>query len=167
MVLNYQNDLCFTELTVVIKCTTKTKIHPILWSLVSWPLTGIGYSHFSTRLEKMWVLIITTRSWSTMFHYSSMPLCESVGTQDDSSNHIDNKMQKLSKAKFVDFWLEDFWSSSSLELNPLDYSVCRYLEQETNKCSHTNISILKPLYKSLWQTFVQSLLRLSWGFSWK
>ena len=46
-----------------------------------------------------------------------------VLAQDGAAAYTAKKVQKFCNEHFTDFWLANFWPSSSPDLNPLDYAI--------------------------------------------
>ncbi len=74
-------------------------------------------------------------------------------TQDGAPCQVAKKVQKFCKANFA-----DFWPSSTLDLNSLDYTVWGVLEPATNKTSHSKISILNAAIEKKWAKMPRDLV---------
>ena len=73
-----------------------------------------------------------------------------VWTQDGAPSHMAGKVQMFCKENFANFWDKTFWPPSSLDLNPLDYSIWSILEAKVGKTSHRNVDELKACITKNW-----------------
>ncbi|KAI6654040.1 hypothetical protein LOD99_2887 [Oopsacas minuta] len=79
--------------------------------------------------------------------------------QDSAPAHASKVSQSWFREQNIDFISKDEWPPSSLDLNPLDYSVWANLESRACAKSHKSLESLKVSLLSEWQKIPQEELR--------
>ncbi len=75
-----------------------------------------------------------------------------IWTQDEAPAHTSKAIQKYLKNKLGSrgFWSKEMWHPSSLNLNPLDFSIWKHVESRACAIYHSNISNLKAAVDQVW-----------------
>ena len=66
-----------------------------------------------------------------------------VWQQDSAPCHTAKMTQEFLKEKLTNFWGKDMWPPNSTNLNPPDYSIWAYMEQEACKKPHPPVNAFK------------------------
>lgn len=80
-----------------------------------------------------------------------------VFQQDGAPCHTSNRSQKWLENN-IPFWAKDMWPPSSPDLNPLDYSVWRYMKAKACSKRHSNIAALKKILTDAWRNMDPSYI---------
>jgi len=73
-----------------------------------------------------------------------------VWQQDGAPCHTAKKTQAFLQDQMTNFWGKDMWPPNSPDLNPLDYSIWAYMEQEVCKKPHSSVESLKASITRCW-----------------
>jgi hypothetical protein len=81
-----------------------------------------------------------------------------VFQQDGAPAHTSKRTQVWLVMTLSGFWAKDVWPPSSLDLNPLDYSVWGVLKAKACKTSHPSVEALKVSIAKTWRTLSKAYI---------
>ena len=82
-----------------------------------------------------------------------------VWQQDGAPCHTAKKTQEFLKENLTNFWGKDMWPPNSPDLNPLDYSIWAYMEQEACKKPHPSVGALRASITRTWRKMDEAYVK--------
>ena len=83
-----------------------------------------------------------------------------VFQQDSAPAHRAKRTQDFLRAQGVDFWTPQQWPPNSPDLNPLDYAIWSYIEQEACKTRPASLALLRRRVTAAWRAAPAEKIRV-------